>query len=150
MLLCYKVWSLLHRDQDQFLYKSIKFHTSAYVYRIRTVWFYMFWNRGQFRIIDREFLTLDWKKYGFFNTIWGKWACISLYFYLTAFFPWSKYLKSDSHFPKKNCVICLIESPLKMMKNAFCFILKAFIILKIFKFLSRLFGHVGKTGWLER
>ena len=28
-------------------------------------------------------------------------------------------LKSDSHLPKKFCIICLIESPLKMMKNAF-------------------------------
>ena len=37
---------------------------------------------------------------------------------------------------KKICVICLIESPLKMMKNAFYFILKAIFILKIFKFLS--------------
>ena len=27
-------------------------------------------------------------------------------------------------------------SPLKMMKNAFCFILKALFVLKIFKFLS--------------
>ena len=43
---------------------------------------------------------------------------------------------------KKICVICLIESPLKMMKNAFYFILKAIFILKIFKFLSQLFGHV--------
>ena len=55
-------------------------------------------------------------------------------------------LKSDSHLPKKICVICLIESPLKMMKNAFYFILKAFFILKIFQFLSRLFGHLGKTA----
>ena len=45
---------------------------------------------------------------------------------------------------KKICVVCLIESPLKMMKNAFYFILKA--LLKIFKFLSRLFGHLGKTA----
>ena len=29
-----------------------------------------------------------------------------------------------------------IESPLKMMKNAFDFILKALFILKVFKFLS--------------
>ena len=43
-------------------------------------------------------------------------------------------------------IICLIESPLKMMKNAFYFILKALFILKIFEFLSRLFGHVGKTA----
>ena len=37
---------------------------------------------------------------------------------------------------KKNCVICFIESPLKMMENAFYFILKALFPLKIFKLLS--------------
>ena len=37
-------------------------------------------------------------------------------------------LKSDSHLPKKICVICFIESPLKMVKNAFYFILKVFIM----------------------
>ena len=46
---------------------------------------------------------------------------------------------------KKNCVICFIESPLKMVKNAFYLILKALFVLMIFKFLLRLFGHVGKT-----
>ena len=35
---------------------------------------------------------------------------------------------------KKNCIICFIESPLKMMKNAFYFILKALFVLNIFKF----------------
>ena len=45
---------------------------------------------------------------------------------------------------KKTCVIFLTESPLKVMKIAFYFILKALIVLKIFKFLSRLFGHVSK------
>ena len=45
---------------------------------------------------------------------------------------------------KKICVICFIESPLKVMKNAFYFILKALFVLMIFKFLSRLFGHVEK------
>ena len=50
-----------------------------------------------------------------------------------------------SHY-KKICVIFLIENPLKMMKNAFHFILKALFVLKIFKFLSRLFGHIGKTA----
>ena len=48
--------------------------------------------------------------------------------------------------PPKNRVICLNESPLKMMKNAFYFILETFFVLKIFKFLSRLFGQVGKTN----
>ena len=55
-------------------------------------------------------------------------------------------LKSNYHLPKKNCVICLIGSPLKMMKNAFYFILKALFVLQLFTFLSRLFGHVGKTA----
>ena len=36
------------------------------------------------------------------------------------------------------------------MKNASHFILKAVFVLKIFKFLSRLFGHEGKTAWSER
>ena len=36
------------------------------------------------------------------------------------------------------------ESLLEMMKNAFCFTSKALFVLKIFKFLSRLFGHVAK------
>ena len=47
---------------------------------------------------------------------------------------------------KKACVIYLTESFLKMMKNAFYFILKALFILKLFTFLSRLFGHVAKTA----
>ena len=36
------------------------------------------------------------------------------------------------------------ESPLKMMKNAFYFTLKPLFVLKIFKFLSSIFGHVEK------
>ena len=43
---------------------------------------------------------------------------------------------------RKICIIWLIETPLKMIKNAFYLILKALSILKIFKFLSRHFGHV--------
>ena len=31
-----------------------------------------------------------------------------------------------------------------MMKNVFYFILKALVVLKIFKFLSKFAGHVGK------
>ena len=36
------------------------------------------------------------------------------------------------------------ETPLKMMKNVFYFTLKALFVLKIFKFLSWLFGHLEK------
>ena len=40
------------------------------------------------------------------------------------------------------------ENPLKMMKNAFYFILKALFVLKIFEFLFRIFVQVGK--WLDK
>ena len=36
------------------------------------------------------------------------------------------------------------------MKNALYFILEALFIPKMFKFLLWLFGHLGKTAWLER
>ena len=36
------------------------------------------------------------------------------------------------------------ESPLKLMKNTFYFISKDLFVLKIFKFLSRIFGHAAK------
>ena len=45
-------------------------------------------------------------------------------------------------FQKQFFFIYFNESPLKMMKNAFCFILKAPFVFKIFKILSWLFGHV--------
>ena len=34
------------------------------------------------------------------------------------------------------------------MKNAFCFVLKALFVLKIFKFLYWFFDHTEKTAWL--
>ena len=59
-------------------------------------------------------------------------------------------IKAGLSTSKKIWVVFLIESPLKMMKNAFYFILKALLVLKIFRFLSRLFGHLAKTASLER
>ena len=50
---------------------------------------------------------------------------------------------------KKNCFICFNENPSKMIKDAFYFILKALLVLEIFKFLSWLFGPVEKMAWLE-
>ena len=47
---------------------------------------------------------------------------------------------------KKNDSISLIESLLKVMKNASYFILKALFFLTIFKFLFMSFGRVGKTA----
>ena len=54
----------------------------------------------------------------------------------------------DSRLLKK--YICFNDSPSKTIKNAFYFILRALFVLKIFKCLSWLFGHVGKMTWLER
>ena len=51
-------------------------------------------------------------------------------------------LKSDSHLPKKLRYLHYW----KPFKNDE----KALFVLKIFKFVSRLFGPVGKTAWLER
>ena len=51
---------------------------------------------------------------------------------------------------KNICIICMIKNPLKVMKKACYFILKALFVLKIFMFLSRLFGHVGEMAGLER
>ena len=62
----------------------------------------------------------------------------------------SEFLKSDSHLPKKIYFICFNDSPSKVMKNAFYFILKALFVFKILKLLSWLFEHVEKTAWLER
>ena len=36
------------------------------------------------------------------------------------------------------------ECPLKLMKSAYCFTLKALFVLKIFRFLLRLFSHLEK------
>ena len=46
-------------------------------------------------------------------------------------------LKSDSHLPKNLGFFCFDESPLKMMKNVFYFILKALFVLRIFNPLLR-------------
>ena len=47
----------------------------------------------------------------------------------------SEIFKVDFHLPKRTALL----APMK-----------ALFVLKIFKFLSWLFGHVGKTAWLER
>ena len=60
------------------------------------------------------------------------------------------FLKSDSHLPKKNRFICFNDSPSKIMKNAFYFILKVLFVLKILTFSSWLFGHVEKNGLIKK
>ena len=50
---------------------------------------------------------------------------------------------------KKNLLFAWLKALLKCWKNIFYFVLKAFFV-KTYKFLSRHFGHVRKTAWLEK
>ena len=59
------------------------------------------------------------------------------------------FIKAGLSPSKKVFFICFNNSPSKVMKNVFYFILKALFVLKIFKLLSWVFGHVEKTAWLE-
>ena len=80
---------------------------------------------------------------------------LRIFFYWTAlvaacvgylFLFWIKVGLSPS---KKNCHL-LVWKPFKSNEKCFLFRLKRFFVLKIFQVLSRHFGHVGKTAWLER
>ena len=62
--------------------------------------------------------------------------------YVFVLFKSKEHLKSGCHCPKN---VCLTESLLKMINNAFYFILKALFVINIFKFLSRLFSYVEKN-----
>ena len=58
------------------------------------------------------------------------------------------YLKSGSYLPKKLVLFVWLKALLiEMMKILILLILKALFVLKIFKFLPLLFGHVRKTAW---
>ena len=61
----------------------------------------------------------------------------------------TRVLKSDSHLPEKKML--LFASMIALQKWwKMLFYLKALFVLKIYKFLSWLFGHVQKTPWLQR
>ena len=51
---------------------------------------------------------------------------------------------------KESSFIWFNESPLKLLKNTFYFILKTLLFLNIFKLLSWYFAHVKKAAWLQR
>ena len=102
---------------------------------------------------------------------WFVEVCISYLFYLRSSFSifcvlcfFSVLFWTRCHFKSYN--ICLIKvgllpsknfssfnsmkSPLKMMKNAFHFISRALFVLKIFKLLSWIFGHIEKSGLIRK
>ena len=61
--------------------------------------------------------------------------------------PWFKVRLSPS---KKIWVVCFIESPLKMMNNAFYLILKALFVLKIFKVFIMTFWSSRKSDLIRK
>ena len=83
------------------------------------------------------------------NKIWGRRLFQS---YISDFFPYAfcTILKVGLSPSKKTFLFASIDSPSKMMKNAFYFILKALFVLIIFKFLSWLFGLEEKTAGLGK
>ena len=58
----------------------------------------------------------------------------------------NKNLKPGPQLPKKLFYLLRRISPLKLMKNAFYFILKTLLIFMIFKFLTCIIGYVEKTA----
>ena len=92
--------------------------------------------------------TFTWCLFSYSLSVCSCYLFLSFYwFYFFLKILWS--IKNIKIGLSNICAICFIESPLKMIKNDFYFILKALFGLKIFK-LSWLFGHVEKTAWLER
>ena len=103
------------------------------------------WARQLSMIINATFLPLAWN-FLFTSLTQSSSKTLSIQLFLC---DW--YLQGSWTLPSKiNFVICFKDSPLKIMKNAFYFTLKALFVFKIFKFLSWFFGHVEKTAWWER
>ena len=59
---------------------------------------------------------------------------------------WKSFSKSETRttYCQVKSQFLAAKSPFKIMKNAFYFTSKALFVLKIFKFLAWLFGHVSK------
>ena len=89
---------------------------------------WLFWNINIYYIWNIKMIY--WKRQ-------NSWSCIFVNVWLSPSKKGFFFVFFNDSFPK-------------MMENAFYFILKALFVLKIFKFLSWLFGHVEKTAWLER
>ena len=82
---------------------------------------------------------------------WCKWYKTWRAHHVCCYLEWNLYLfltqlEVGPSPSKKSCIIFFNESPSKMMKNAFYFILKALFVLNIFKFLSWILGPVEKSG----
>ena len=122
------------------------------VYSSKSMLFRSFYCLGSKYIIEVGCSFDDWT-YNYLIIPMRKWTYSFIYYIITLgnFFLSIKllFLNSDSHLPKK--IYYLLDwKRFEMINNAFYFILKALFVLKILKLLSRLFGHIRKTAWLER
>ena len=69
----------------------------------------------------------------------------TLYFLLAFFLVLNVRFKVRLTYPsQKSCFLCFNENSLKLMKNAFSFILEPLFVLKVFRFLSWLFKKKKK------
>ena len=111
-------------------------------------WLYQSWRKFNFVIFFSScliFHIIFWDRLVFWDNYWF-YNNITMVCKIYDFF-WLKMLKIRLSPFKNFLFICFIESPSKMMKNAFYFILKVLFVLKIFKFLSWLFGDVEKIAF---
>ena len=109
--------------------------------------FLFVWARNSKTAISRCFFDVSMDHYQFFDHFSVNWNDIVLFeFYsmLLGSRVWEKSLTPLFKGFSGLWQFLATESPLKMMKNAFYFASKTLIVLKIFKFLSWLFGHVSK------
>ena len=86
-----------------------------------------------------------WKARKMFHLTGSKIAVLLMWKWMGLFLIKNRLLKSGSHLPK--ILVLFTSMPYKIMKN---FILKALFVLKIFKFLPRLFCHLQKTTSLGK
>ena len=144
--------SLLASFYVWFLKKIISLVIYCYLTKFHYLVSFTLWNLGQY-VHCNCLLTTLWRDqiwnppYLSNQAVFSRWTNVRTNIWISS--KGEELLKSDSHLPKKN-FICFNDTPSKMMKNAFYFILKALFVLKIFKYLSWLFGRVEKTTWLER
>ena len=151
---CYRVffhWSLEAKNcKENNHYNALSKSSSSMCTLIeelsQLLWLFFFRLSGFPDLFFKVFLiTFKFSFFDFSTTFLQehcKWNCL-ISFFITERLKWLfitiTLFKVGLLRPKNIYVICLTESPLKMMKNAYNFILNALFVLKIFMFFSRLF-----------
>ena len=135
-MLSYSYSSFIHRNSNAI-------NAVQVVWKAKKVWCGWTWKISRIYVAPKNniCIKINWTEQGLFSFL--------LRIYNTFISIFVVHLKLDCHPPKKINFICFNESPLKLVKNTFCSILKALFILKTFNVLSWLIGYVEKRAWLE-